>query len=104
MANRPKNATVKSGPKSPKMPKDPKAVGMGAFKPGVGGKWSAKVGQRDVRKITKGGNELISTRKGRHGADVGSVERKTRNQASQDKRNAQPKAAATRNIKNIGSK
>ena len=50
---------------APKMPKDskesPQIEGY-AFKPGQGGGWSAPVGKRDVRRITKDGAEKKRTR------------------------------------------
>jgi hypothetical protein len=62
---------------SPKMPKDSEEKAKGGpsgFRPGQGGKWSAKVGQRDVRRITEGGREKIRTRSDNYnsGSEAGS--------------------------------
>jgi len=58
-----RSKTLASRNKTPKMPKAPANPSLGAFRPGVGGPWSAKVGQRDVRHITKNGAEKQRTRR-----------------------------------------
>jgi len=82
---------------APKMPKDKKnpTIEGKAFRPGQGGSWSAKVGKRDVRRITEGGQEKLRTRSDNYNSGSG-VEVKVQKQKDTGR------AADTRGIKNIG--
>ena len=77
---------------APKMPKDseekPKG-GPSGFRPGQGGNWSAKVGKRDVRQITKDGEEKLRTRSDDYNSGTPRMPQK-------------PRAADTKGITKIG--
>ena len=77
---------------SPKMPKDSKEVPKregNVFLPGQGGNWSAKVGDRDVRRITKDGAEKKRTRSDNYNSGTPRMPSK-------------PRAADTKGITKIG--
>lgn len=77
---------------APKMPKDSEEKAKGGpsgFRPGQGGAYSAKVGKRDVRRITKDGAEKKRTRSDNYNSGTPRMP-------------SQPRAANTKGITKIG--
>jgi hypothetical protein len=73
--------------KTPEMPKATKSGNFGAFRQGVGGSFSAKVGTRQSRRGDLTGPSKKRSMTDNYGSGTGSTARRIAEQARQDRKN-----------------